>query len=248
MGQNTIETIVDGGKASAGPPLGPALGPMGVDIKSVIDAINEKTKDFAGIKVPVKVIINSDTKEFKIETGSPAVSQLIKKEAKLEKLAGKSGEEHVADLKIEQIIKIAKMKEDTLPAKTRKEAVKTIIGTCLSCGVLVEEKDPRETIKLVNEGKFDEKIRTGKTELTEEELKQLEEEKIKMKQELEEKRHEYETAAGQIIGEMKGKDKKEIEAKLKEAKIPPEIIKDMLPEEEEEKESKEETKEAGETK
>ncbi len=241
MGQNTIETIVDGGKASAGPPLGPALGPMGVDIKSVIDAINEKTKDFAGIKVPVKVIIDSDTKEFKIETGSPAVSQLIKKEAKLEKLAGKAGEEHVADLKIEQIIKIAKMKEDTLPAKTRKEAVKTIIGTCLSCGVLVEEKDPRETIRLVNEGKYDEKIRTGKTELTEEELKQLEEEKIKMKQELEEKRHEYETAAGQIIGEMKGKDKKEIEAKLKEAKIPPEIIKDMLPEEEE-KESKEETK------
>lgn len=241
MGQNTIETIVDGGKASAGPPLGPALGPMGVDIKSVIDAINEKTKDFAGIKVPVKVIIDSDTKEFKIETGSPAVSQLIKKEAKLEKLAGKAGEEHVADLKIEQIIKIAKMKEDTLPAKTRKEAVKTIIGTCLSCGVLVEEKDPRETIRLVNEGKYDEKIRTGKTELTEEELRQLEEEKIKMKQELEEKRHEYETAAGQIIGEMKGKDKKEIEAKLKEAKIPPEIIKDMLPEEEE-KESKEETK------
>lgn len=241
MGQNTIEAIVDGGKASAGPPLGPALGPMGVDIKSVIDAINEKTKDFAGIKVPVKVIIDSDTKEFKIETGSPAVSQLIKKEAKLEKLAGKAGEEHVADLKIEQIIKIAKMKEDTLPAKTRKEAVKTIIGTCLSCGVLVEEKDPRETIRLVNEGKYDEKIRTGKTELTEEELKQLEEEKIKMKQELEEKRHEYETAAGQIIGEMKGKDKKEIEAKLKEAKIPPEIIKDMLPEEEE-KESKEETK------
>ncbi len=244
MGQNTIETIVDGGKASAGPPLGPALGPMGVDIKSVIDAINEKTKDFAGIKVPVKVIIDSDTKEFKIETGSPAVSQLIKKEAKLEKLAGKAGEEHVADLKIEQIIKIAKMKEDTLPAKTRKEAVKTIIGTCLSCGVLVEEKDPRETIRLVNEGKYDEKIRTGKTELTEEELKQLEEEKIKMKQELEEKRHEYETTARQIIGEMKGKDKKEIETKLKEAKIPPEIIKDILPEEE----AKEETKEAGETK
>ncbi len=245
MGQNTIETIVDGGKASAGPPLGPALGPMGVDIKAVIDAINEKTKDFAGIKVPVKVIIDSDTKEFKIETGSPAVSQLIKKEAKLEKLAGKAGEEHVADLKIEQIIKIAKMKEDTLPAKTRKEAVKTVIGTCLSCGVLVEEKDPRETIKLVNEGNFDEKIRTGKTELTEEELRQLEEEKIKMKQELEEKRQEYETTARQIIGEMKGKDKKEIEAKLKEAKIPPEIIKDVLPEEEE---AKEETKETGETK
>ena len=243
MAKTTVESIVDGGKASAGPPLGPALGPMGVNIKLVIDTINEKTKDFAGMKVPTKVIIDTDTKEFKIEIGSPAVSQLIKKEAKLEKLAGKAGEEHVADLKIEQIIKIAKMKEDTLPAKTRKDAVKTVIGTCLSCGVLVEEKDPREAIKEVNEGKYDEKIKSGKTELTEEELKQLEQEKIRLKQELEDKRQEYETKAKQIIGEMKGKDRKDIETKLKEAKIPAEIIKTVLPKEEEE--SKEDKKDEG---
>ncbi|RLG14865.1 MAG: 50S ribosomal protein L11 [Candidatus Nanohalarchaeota archaeon] len=238
MAKTTIESIVDGGKASAGPPLGPALGPMSVNIKSVIDAINEKTKDFAGMKVPTKVIIDTGTKEFKIEIGSPAVSQLIKKEAKLKKLAGKAGEEHVADLKIEQIIKIAKMKEDTLPAKTRKDAVKTVIGTCLSCGVLVEEKDPRQAIKEVNEGKYEEKIKSGKTELTEEELKQLEQEKIRLKQELEERRQEYETKTKQIIGEMKGKDRKDIETKLKEAEIPEEIIKTILPDEEESKEDK----------
>lgn len=232
MGKQTIDAIVDGGKASAGPPLGPALGPMGVNIKSVIDTINEKTKEFVNMKIPVKVIINTDTKEFKIETGSPAISQLIKKEVKLEKLSGKPGEEHVADLKVEQIIKIAKMKEDSLPAKTRKEAVKTIIGTCLSCGVLVEGKDPRDTIKAIDEGKYDDKISSGKTELTQEELKQIEEEKQKLKQELEEKRHEYEAKSKQIIGEMKGKPRNEIETKLKDAKIPSDIIKSLLPEEE----------------
>ncbi|MFH1470185.1 MAG: 50S ribosomal protein L11, partial [Candidatus Micrarchaeota archaeon] len=48
--------MVEGGKASAGPPLGPALGPMGVNINQIIASINEKTKDFAGLTVPVKVI------------------------------------------------------------------------------------------------------------------------------------------------------------------------------------------------
>ena len=231
MAKKTIEAVVDGGKASAGPPLGPALGPTGISIKSVIDAINEKTKVFSGIKVPVKVIIDTDSKEFKIETGSPAVSQLLKKEVNLEKLAGKAGEERIADLRIEQIIKISKMKEDTLASKTRKDAVKSIIGTCLSCGILVEGKDPRETIKNVNAGMFDEKIRLGKTELTAQELKALEEEKIRLKKEFEDKRIEYETKAKQIIGEMKGKERKEIEHKLKEAKIPDDIIKVLLPKE-----------------
>lgn len=247
MAKQTIEAIVDGGKASSGPPLGPALGPMGVNIKAVIEAINEKTKDFNNMKVPVKVIVDTDTKEYRIETGSPAVSQLIKKEAKLEKLSGKAGSEIVADLKIEQIIKIAKMKEDTLPAKTRKDAVKTVIGTCLSGGIHIEGKDARETIKDVNAGKFDDKIASGKTELTTEEIRQQEEEKLRLKQELENKRHEYENKAKQIIGEMKGKDNKEIEIKLKEANIPELIYKSLLPTEESKAKDagKEEPKDAG---
>ena len=51
-----INVLVDAGKASAGPPLGPALGPLGVNVTEVIAKINEKTKDFAGMKVPVEVV------------------------------------------------------------------------------------------------------------------------------------------------------------------------------------------------
>ncbi|MCK4808982.1 MAG: 50S ribosomal protein L11, partial [Candidatus Aenigmarchaeota archaeon] len=113
MGMKTIETLVDAGKASAGPPLGPALGPMGVNIGDVIAAINDKTKDFSGMKVPVKVIIDEDTKDFKITVGTPPTSQLIKKELGIEKGAHKPGEELIADMKIEQAIKIAKMKQES---------------------------------------------------------------------------------------------------------------------------------------
>jgi len=73
----TIVALVDGGKASAGPPLGPALGPMGVNIMQVINTINDKTKEFNGMKVPVKVIIDPTTKNFEIEVGTPPAASLI---------------------------------------------------------------------------------------------------------------------------------------------------------------------------
>jgi len=59
-----ISSLVTGGQASAGPPLGPALGPMGVNIMQVIEAINEKTKDFDGMKVPVTVSVDTETKKM----------------------------------------------------------------------------------------------------------------------------------------------------------------------------------------
>ena len=76
----TIEVLVEGGKASAGPPLGPALGPLGVNVMQVVNAINEKTKHFDGMKVPVKVIVDPKTKGFEIEVGTPPVTALILKE------------------------------------------------------------------------------------------------------------------------------------------------------------------------
>ena len=84
MAKQTIEALVDGGKVSAGPPLGPALGPIGVNIGEVIAAINEKTRDMAGMKVPVKVIVDTETREFEVEVGTPPTSALIKKELTLQ--------------------------------------------------------------------------------------------------------------------------------------------------------------------
>lgn len=238
MPEQTIDVMVDGGKASAGPPLGPALGPTGIPIGDVIGAINEKTKGFEGMKVPVKVVIDTDSKTFKISVGSPPVSQLIKKELNIEKGASKPGEETIADIKIEQVIKIAKMKQDSLAAKDLKAAVKSITGTCTSMGILAEGKHPRDTIRDIDEGKFDKEIREEKTELSEEELREIEEEKRKLAEEMVAKREEFERKAKEIAGQLKGKSEDEIRVRLEEEGIPKDVIDTVIvkPEEEEKKE------------
>ena len=107
MGEQKISALVTGGGASSGPPLGPALGPLGVNIMEVIAAINEKTKDFEGMKVPVTVIVDTDTKKYEIEIGIPSAAALIMKEAGITKGSGTSGTEWVGDVTIDSIIKVA---------------------------------------------------------------------------------------------------------------------------------------------
>jgi len=150
-----IELLVDGGKATAGPPLGPTLAPMKLNVGKVVADINEKTKAFAGMKVPVKLIIDTTTKEYIIEIGLPPTSQLIKKEIKLEKGSQTAGKEIVGDLPIEKAIEIAKTKEEAMFSKDIKNSTKQVVGTCLSMGITVGGKDPREMIKEINEGKHD---------------------------------------------------------------------------------------------
>ncbi len=232
MAKEKIEALVEGGKATAAPPLGPALGPLGVNIGQVVAEINKKTASFKGMQVPVTVTVDSDTKAFEISVGTPPASALIKKEAGIEKGSGNPKAEKIADLKVEQIIKIAKMKESNLLGKTLKEKVKEIIGTCNSMGVMVEGVGATEAIKQVNQGKFDEEIRTEKTELSTEELKELEEEKKRLAAEIEKRRAEFEKTAKEIVATMQGKTRAEIKAKMVEAKLPAQIIKEFLPAEE----------------
>ena len=157
---DTIEALVEGGKASAGPPLGPALGPLGVNIMQIINTINEKTKQFEGMKVPVKVIIDSKTKEFEIEVGTPPASSLIFKELGVEKGSGSAGTHKIGNLTIDQAIKIAKMKHDNLLGKELKQKTKEIIGTCVSIGVTVEGKKPSEIQKAIDENVYDSKFQS----------------------------------------------------------------------------------------
>ena len=89
MGE-TVEALVDAGKASAGPPLGPALGPSGVNVKEVVNQINSQTKDMEGMQVPVKVKVGDD-KSFTIEVGTPPASSLIKQILGIDKGSGEAG-------------------------------------------------------------------------------------------------------------------------------------------------------------
>ncbi|MBW2980959.1 50S ribosomal protein L11 [Candidatus Woesearchaeota archaeon] len=231
MAKETIQVLIEGGKATAAPPLGPALGPIGVNIGQVVADINKKTANFKGMQVPVKVIVEKDDKSYDIEIGTPPASALIKKEAEIEKGSGNPKEDKVADVLIEQMIKIAKMKESSLLGKTLKEQVKEIVGTCNSMGILVEGKPAVETIQDINTGKFDKEIKEEKTELTAEEKKKLEEEKKKLAEEMEKRRAEFEAKGKEIIAAMAGQEKGQIKAKLREANIPEKIIKELLPEE-----------------
>ena len=130
----TIEALIDGGKASAGPPLGPALGPLKVNIGQVVADINKKTADFKGMKVPVELDVDAVTKEFDILVFSPPVSELIKKELGIEKGSGEQKKISSANASIEQIISMAKTKLPNLLCKDLKSAVKTIAGSCVSLG------------------------------------------------------------------------------------------------------------------
>jgi len=156
--KQTISSLVTGGEASAGPPLGPALGPMGVNILEIINTINEKTKEFKGMKIPVSVSVDSDTKKWEIEVGIPSASALLLKEAGIQKGSGTSGTEWVGEVSADMIAKIAKVKLETSYASSLKSVAKQIVGTCVSLGIKVEGKTPKEFTAEINEGKWDSKL------------------------------------------------------------------------------------------
>ncbi len=156
--KQTISSLVTGGEASAGPPLGPALGPMGVNIMEVISAINEKTNDFKGMKVPVTVSVDSDTKKWDIEVGIPSASALILKEVNIQKGSGTSGTELVADIGIDAIVKVSNVKIESSYASELKSVAKQVIGTCQCLGIKIEGKTPKEITAEINSGKWDEKL------------------------------------------------------------------------------------------
>ena len=150
-----VEALVNGGQATAGPPLGPALGPLGVNVLAIVNKINEVTKDYSGMKVPVKISVNTENKEFEVTVGTPTASALLVSELGITKGSGTPNTEKVGNLSFEQIVKIAKVKSADVLAKDLKAAVKEVLGTGVSMGVTVDGKDPRVVQKEINEGKHD---------------------------------------------------------------------------------------------
>lgn len=189
-----ISALIEGGNASAGPPLGPALGPTPANIGEVVNKINEETKDYKDIEVPVEVEVDEDTGDFEINIGSPPVSALVKKEMYLDKLSSEPGEKIIGDMKIDQAIKIARSVKDNTLARTDKAVVKEVLGSLVSMGIKVDNKDPREVMEEVEEGEYDAKIK-GEEELEEvskEEILEREEELQKKIEEMEAEEEEEE--------------------------------------------------------
>ncbi|MGC1708179.1 MAG: 50S ribosomal protein L11, partial [Nitrosotalea sp.] len=142
-----------------GPPLGPTLGPLGVNILQIVTAINEKTKDFEGMKIPVTVTVDKKSKQWSVEVGIPSASALILKEAGLQKGSGTSGATWVGDITIDSAVKVAKIKIDSSYALGFKAATKEVIGTCLSLGIKVDGKNPKEITAEIDAGKWEDKFK-----------------------------------------------------------------------------------------
>lgn len=168
-----IKILTEGGNMTPGPALSQKLGPIGLNVNQVIKKVNEATKNFKGLKVPVELDVNTSTKDFEIVVFSPPVSELIKKELGFEKGSGAQEKIKSANASIEQIISVAKTKLPNMLSRDLKAAVKTVVGTCTTLGVLIENKTPLEIQREIDEGKYDKEIKGEVTETPEEKKKQI---------------------------------------------------------------------------
>ena len=158
MVKKTLRFIVEGGKATPGPPIGPALSPYKVNVMEVVNAINNATKDYEGLSVPVEVTVDTDTRKFEVKVGIPTTAALLMKFAGAKEPTGDPAHKKIGNITFEDAIKIALIKKHQLSAKTLKAAVKTILGTARAIGITVDNKDAKEVIELINRGYYDDLI------------------------------------------------------------------------------------------
>lgn len=168
-----IKLLVDGGAMKPGPAVSQKLGPLGININEVISKVNEATEGFKGMQVPVEVIVDSAKKTFEVEVFSPPISGMLKKEAGIQKGSGIQSKINSANLSIEQVIKVANSKLPNLLCNDLKAAVKTTIGSCVSLGMLIENKPAVEVAQDVESGVYDKEISEVKTETSPEKKAEL---------------------------------------------------------------------------
>jgi large subunit ribosomal protein L11 len=170
-----IKLLVEGGNMTPGPAVAQQLGPMGINMGKVIADVNTATSEFKGVTLPVHLTVDPETKEVSIKVMSPPTSELIKKELKIEKASGARLKQKVGNFAIEQVISVAKAKHDSLLSNTFMATIKSVIGTCQALGVLIENKDPKEILEEISEGKYKEEIDAQKTDVDPEKRKELDE-------------------------------------------------------------------------
>jgi len=147
-----INLIVDAGKANLGQ-LSSKISSLGFNVNEIQKEINEKTKEFAGLKVNVVLILDKDNKKYEIKVKAPGVADLVKKELGVELLKlseedKQKGKTYVGNLTMKQVEKIAKIKAEELGERDLRKVFRMIIGSINTLqGVLIEGKKPKEVIK-----------------------------------------------------------------------------------------------------
>ena len=133
-----IKLQIPAGKATAAPPVGPALGQHGVNIVAFTKDFNERTKNDAGLIIPVVITVYED-RSFTFITKTPPAAVLIKKACGIDKASGVPNKNKVATITKEQVQKIAETKMPDLNAASLEAAMSMIAGTARSMGIVVED-------------------------------------------------------------------------------------------------------------
>ncbi len=133
-----VRLQIPAGKASPAPPVGPALGPHGINIMDFCKQFNAKTEKMGDTIIPVVLTVYTD-RSFSFITKTPPAAELIKKAAGIIKGTSEAGKEMVGKITLDQVREIAQTKMPDLNAYTVDEAMKIIMGTARSMGVEVRE-------------------------------------------------------------------------------------------------------------
>ncbi len=149
----SVKLLVEGGKATPGPPIGPVLGQLKLNIAKVVEEINQKTKEFAGTRVPVILEVNPKTREYTLKIGVPPTSELLKLELR--------DPSKNRDLPFDKVVKVARRKFKDMDVKNLKAAVKTVLGTAISMGLTVDGRPAKEVIALLDKPDYANKLREG---------------------------------------------------------------------------------------
>ncbi len=147
-----ITIIVEGGKANLSN-LMSRINSLGFDVNQIQKEINEKTKEFTGMKVEVTLSFDTNNKKYEIKIKPPSIAELVKKELKLEvlKLSDEDkakGKTYIGNLTMNQVNKIAKIKAEELGETDLNKVLKMVISSIDTFqGILIEGKKPREILK-----------------------------------------------------------------------------------------------------
>jgi large subunit ribosomal protein L11 len=132
---------------------------MGVNMMGIVGEINKVTAEYKGTPVPVEVIIDTDTKEFKIKVGMLSTFALLTQAAKVTKGSGTPQSAPCGNIAFEELISVAKKKKPGLYAATIKAAAREVLGTAQSMGLTIDGKPAKQVQDEIKAGAYDDQLK-----------------------------------------------------------------------------------------